>query len=832
MANTPTVEPIDVNVDKSWFDEYGNEITDENVKKDLIATVQLMRKTDDGEYVPVKVVVGPDNEPIVTEVPDGSTEAEVELKYDNDWSYSWNNLPRVEYGGEKGMEIIHQYAYKIEEVNVDGYIVAMTESQTETTKTYALKNYKKPEERNTDITVEKEWQDSDGNKIDGTTDKLPEYIDTYIYQVASRTPFTRVPSTGGSIYIINGDPHLLSSDDTRDDYGIYRITKAENWTATFANLPEVVTDSDGNTIYYAYYTKEKPVTGYTTTYTSDGTTRTIVNKEPLPEGEYIDIGLEKKWTDGTHTTPPEGASAKFTVHQQKSTKSGVEGTIQVTITANGETTNSIKCNPGDTLNISVSGEADNLEVQPTNQFLWIAPGDSGTATKEYKVPENYEGTTLNLKAQSGKFAITSITCDGGQIVYSDYEDTGVTKEITLPFGSSWSYTFKNLIQQDEEGNLYRYYITEDSCTPEATEIQFKDKEGNDIKDKTVSNKDQTVPISEKGQKVEVTNTYEVLLGSLKITKAVTLNGNTTTDSRLNGTYTFEIWKDGSKVTKDKKGNSIGELSITVTGGVASPAEIQVDNLEAGEYTIKETTSSNSNVTIDSDKTVTVTAGTTISEEATAAFTNDYETTDFSFEKEWRKQDGTTVETAWPEKVESIIVTVNRKIGSSDKELVGTYTIKKTADGFDFSAKTPADAPALQQDGSGFKFKITDLPKNGKIGNTTGAYVYSVTETPVEGYKEPRYENPSSEGSEGTVGSNTTEAYNGGKIINTPVEAYDLPETGGFGTTPFYTIGLLLIAFAAGLYTYLNRKNLIAIRSDRRTSGIGRGKNRKRGGDGL
>ena len=69
------------------------------------------------------------------------------------------------------------------------------------------------------------------------------------------------------------------------------------------------------------------------------------------------------------------------------------------------------------------------------------------------------------------------------------------------------------------------------------------------------------------------------------------------------------------------------------------------------------------------------------------------------------------------------------------------------------------------------------------------------------------------------------------IVNSLISVA-LPETGGFGTAPFYTIGLLLIAFAAGLYTYFNKKKLIAIRSDRRSSGTGRGKSRRRGGDGL
>lgn len=75
---------------------------------------------------------------------------------------------------------------------------------------------------------------------------------------------------------------------------------------------------------------------------------------------------------------------------------------------------------------------------------------------------------------------------------------------------------------------------------------------------------------------------------------------------------------------------------------------------------------------------------------------------------------------------------------------------------------------------------------------------------MPGYREPQYSN---------IGAlnNTDGAYNNGTIINKPVESYELPESGGFGNTLLYTIGGLLIAFAAGMYTYFNRRNMIANR---------------------
>jgi hypothetical protein len=122
---------------------------------------------------------------------------------------------------------------------------------------------------------------------------------------------------------------------------------------------------NGTTYYYAYYVKEIPLTGYTTTYISDGTTRTIVNRKPLDQdSKYINIGLEKNWTDGTNTTPPSRASATFTVHQQKATKSETAGNIPVII-VNDDLTTVVS-----SLNAS---EGDALRLDFTRVYSWKAP---------------------------------------------------------------------------------------------------------------------------------------------------------------------------------------------------------------------------------------------------------------------------------------------------------------------------------------------------------------------------------------------------------------------------------------------------------------------------
>lgn len=148
--------------------------------------------------------------------------------------------------------------------------------------------------------------------------------------------------------------------------------------------------------------------------------------------------------------------------------------------------------------------------------------------------------------------------------YSEFVDTSWTKTITLPTtAGAWSTTVKDLIQEDAEGNLYRYYLTEDFCTPEASNTVFKDDIGNGTEH----------TINTSGQKVEVTNTYENQTGSLKITKVVHVDDQApVTDAEkalVNGDYVFTV----------SSGNSIIKyVQITVTAG--APASYKIGDTQA------------------------------------------------------------------------------------------------------------------------------------------------------------------------------------------------------------------------------------------------------------
>ena len=616
VNNTETKEPLDVVVNKTWYDENGNEITGENLNEDFVATIQLYRKTDNGDYEPVKV----DETALQTAKANGTeipvnaitvasgNEGVVSLTKDNNWAYTWSKLPRVELSGTGGSAtIVHRFAYRVEEVNVDGYVVSETESETETVKTYALKNYKVPENPPVykDITVIKSWQDAEGNNIEGTAEKLPENIQFRLYQVPSTTPFTKAPTSGGKPYVITDDARLVNKNAADDDgdYGVYKITKTDNWTTTFRDLPTLIvtenTDGTKNVMYYAYYVKEV-TTGYTTTYTSseDGTTRTIINREPLsPDNEYINIGLEKKWTDGANTTPPAGASATFTVHQQKSTKSGVEGTISVS--GGGE---SITANPGDTVTLSLSGNAyggTSLWVNGSIVSYYVGLDSNGKGSYQYSIPSDFNGTELSFSMGDNSVEITSITDgSGGNVFYSDYEDTTWTREVTLPTtAGNWSTTIQNLISVDADGNKYRYYITEDSCTPTASNVTFVDGTGVDIKDSSATGNQTTAALTKTGQKIVVTNTYEKENVSFSFGKIwLGSNGNISTKGD------YQEWQKEITVTIKRKAGAEEdqdfELKYTLTAGTGEFTPLtdsKRPDAEGSTNTLKLTASDTGNV---------------------------------------------------------------------------------------------------------------------------------------------------------------------------------------------------------------------------------------------
>ena len=465
----------------------------------------------------------------------------------------------------------------------------------------------------------------------------------------------------------------VTEDETRLPEGVEPTTPGQRYEVTI-----VVTEGkDSNT-------DEKILVAGEPTYTND---KTIKNKTTtVPDSKYINIGLEKKWTDGTNTTPPEGAGATFTVHQQKSTKSGGgsdSGNLIVQLYGADKNTLLAERRAGIGDKISFSGKAaayqyTNVQLYRfhenwENPYAWdhldgTGTGETGAFIFTHTIANEdvTDSQYVKLAIESSDF-ISKCTegpaWDGVTPAYTDYEETSFKYTVTLPTSAgNWSTTIENLIQEDADGNLYRYYITEDSCTPVASDVSFVDGEGKDIKDPTVAEgvNQTTASLDTHGQKVVVTNTYEPPQnGALKLTKVVQVDGHspqtTTEKQHVNGDYIFKITK-----TVSEEGASpevIKYVQITVTDGAAASYKVAdtegalttaeaktssfalITDLPVGDYLIEEVNKNglmltgivrgnNEETAVDKEKgtvTVHVTANDTAAAQASAqaTFTNSY-----------------------------------------------------------------------------------------------------------------------------------------------------------------------------------------------------------------
>lgn len=328
-----------------------------------------------------------------------------------------------------------------------------------------------------------------------------------------------------------------------------------------------------------------------------------MNREPLDENsKYIDIGLEKKWTDGTNTTPPSGASATFTVHQQKNTKIGGssstgEYTIKFVSTDGNDELASITANNGDQLVFQHTLKNDEyLQVGRKGMYNPDQFGYAGQIYKNgaqygyycYTVDKNHAQNnviTFNVYDQNNKSRIIGrsdfddapvwINNTSVEPTWTGYTDTEWTKSVTLPTtAGAWSTTIKDLIQEDADGNRYRYYITEDSCTPVSKTV-FKEDIGN--------GPEHTINTS--GQKVEVTNTYENETTDFKFSKIWKniRNQSTTWPTGATITVTMNAYTDTSQKAIDDV-----QVTLSADGSAAgvTPAWTATTSAEGTVTTFK------------------------------------------------------------------------------------------------------------------------------------------------------------------------------------------------------------------------------------------------------
>jgi LPXTG-motif cell wall-anchored protein len=405
-----------------------------------------------------------------------------------------------------------------------------------------------------------------------------------------------------------------------------------------------------------------------------------------------------------------------------------------------------------------------------------------------------------------------------------------------PSGTIYSFRIPNLpVKSDDKTVTYSYSIIEKTLDGYEThygqieensvQIPETDGEGNPVyeedgttqKYKTVIKKqfaDENLERITNG-KVISNKKEEPQTGTLNITKAVSEGSDAS-----GKTFSFEVtlknaddsdFTNAVNVTDSTRQtatsvtpNQDGKITVTVTGtGTAV-----ITDIPAGiKYTVSEPTG-----TIPSgwkqEGTVAVTGGNadqtiTAGETETATITNT--PTEFEFSKVWKNANGTQYDT-WQKDIKVTLYRKSKKSGSVE-ETVKVFSIANGTAAINSELNTSynaeisitgGDAPERGKENKGYKYTITGA---GLAAYDSEGYEYDyyVKEADVTFYT-TTYGVFDGEGDGRTPRAvdGSTSATDGGVIINTPVDAVELPSTGGSGTHLIYILGSALTIFAAAL----------------------------------
>ena len=630
------------------------------------------------------------------------------------------------------------------------------------------------------------------------------------------------------------------------------LNQGNNWTKFWKS-----SEMDLGGKEWEYYVKEK-TTGYYTqiSATEDNpleVSGTIVVKNSTKyDGE---ISVEKVWKNkNNEDLETEKVPNKVEVILQRAVASRIAKrlTINVTLTCNGNPTVITKTFyvPIDTTSVEWKVIASNIWAYDWNS--WSVEGAYGSPTKQYDVPDPGINGTANLTTDStvvyisanlydaqGGISGISLIRDYGevQLEVGDYSDVE-GKEVTLT-KPNWTYKWENLPTDAGNDQVYVYSVREISVDGEApaTAGFHVEVTGQDKNNGTVT----------------ITNT-ETDNGSLKLTKEVTVNGQATTTNLADGAYVFSIaGPDSETIVKyvqitvtsgkmssykvadgpDEPANWTSVRDSATFAADATSREAVVDGLAVGDYIIKETPVDGMTTTVSGGKdsqpategnsiTVTVTAGETVAAEAKVTFINDKSPmTSFNFNKIWLGQTGDISKSAdyqpWQN---NITVAIGRRAsGTVDPEFALEYTISAATDSFapnidKDQSKVPTGEGELStltltgsSVGNVFNFKLPDNSLRKDNGSGTD-WEYFVKEIQVENYAPPKYGTMDEDNKVGTITVAASDATDGGLIVNQTFGGYELPSTGGIGTTLFTALGGLMTATAGAILTmksYRRRK---------------------------
>ena len=587
QATPPTPEVTSVTVSKRWAG-------DETASRPASVQVTLGTREASGVFAALT------GQPTAT------------LNSDNNWSYTWTNLPKKADGQE--------IAYWVQETVPSNYTAAVTGSVAEG---FTITNTYTP---TTSVSVTKVWSDS--NNQDGIR---PEKITV----------------------------NLLANGEKVDGKSI-TLPQNNQWSYTWTDLPE---KSGGQTITYTV--SEEAVEGYSSSVSGDAASGFTITNSHTPE--TTSVSVTKVWSDGNnqdgkrpasvtvrlHANGEEKASATlnaqnnwtyqwtnldknsdgeaitYTVSEDSVTgySSSISGnaasgftitnsytpaTTSVTVRKFWEDSNDQDGKRPDSVQVTLCKQSADGTLTPINgKTLTLSQGDGTTAAwagywrdlpkyengteikywiKEENVPDGY---TASVRESGGDLVLTNSYTPGTTSVsvtkaWSDSNNQdGIRpekitvhllangekvdgKSITLPQNNQWSYTWTNLPEKSG-GQTITYTVSEETVEEYSSNVS-----GNAASGFTITNSHTTATTSVSVTKVWSDGNNQDGKRPDSVTVRLHADGTEKASATLNAqnNWTYQ-WtnldeKSGGKtinytVTED----AVTEYSSSISGNAAS-----------------------------------------------------------------------------------------------------------------------------------------------------------------------------------------------------------------------------------------------------------------------
>ena len=405
---------------------------------------------------------------------DGQKVKSAKITADKNWKYTFTGLDKYKDG-----QVIN---YTISEDEVEGY--------TSDINGFDITNTHVP--GTTSVKVTKAWDDKDNQ--DGIR---PDKV------------------------VVN-----LYADNKKTDQSM-ELNEANNWTATFENLPAKSAKKD-----IAYTVKEEAVTGYTSSITGNATNGYTITNQHTPETTSVEVN--KTWNDSGNQDGirPDDITVNLLADGQKVKSAKITADKNWKYTFTGLD----KYKDGQVINYTISEDEVEGYTSDINGFDITNTHVPGTTsvkvTKAWDDKDNQDGI------RPDKVVVN---------LYADNKKTDQSMELNE--ANNWTATFENLPAKSAKKDI-AYTVREETVTGYTSSIT-----GNATNAYTVTNTHNPEKVSIKGQKTWQDKDNQDGIRPEKITVKV-MNGNNVVatqevTSTNNWKYTFEgldKYKDGQVIT--------------------------------------------------------------------------------------------------------------------------------------------------------------------------------------------------------------------------------------------------------------------------------------------